>query len=91
LKLNKNECSKFKVYKSTLYICFVCDDYHRATTANDIRVFAQNANGTSQYGHQFFHPVIQDVADPRRNGRIGKVFELAELRFRRDIERDFRI
>ena len=36
-------------------------------------------------------PVIQNVADPRRNGRIGKVFELAEPRFNRDKERDFRI
>ena len=36
-------------------------------------------------------PVIQNVADPRRNGRIGKVFALAEPRFRRDMERDFRI
>jgi len=35
--------------------------------------------------------VIQNVADPRRNGRSGKVFELAEPRFRRDMERDFRI
>ena len=35
--------------------------------------------------------VIQNVADPRRNGRIRKVFELAEPRFRHDIERDFRI
>jgi len=29
--------------------------------------------------------VIQNVADPRRNGRIGKVFELAEPRFRRNM------
>jgi len=35
--------------------------------------------------------VIQNVADPRRNGRIGKVFELSELRFRSAVERDFRI
>ena len=35
--------------------------------------------------------VIQNVADPRRNGRIGKVFELAEPRFRRDMERNFPI
>jgi len=35
--------------------------------------------------------VIQNVADPRRNGRIGKVFELAEPRFNRDMERNFRI
>ena len=26
--------------------------------------------------------VIQNVADPQRNDRIGKVFELAESRFR---------
>jgi len=32
--------------------------------------------------------VIQNVADPRRNGHIGNVFELAELRFRHDMERD---
>jgi len=31
------------------------------------------------------------VTDLRRNGRIGKVLELAEPRFRRDMERDFRI
>ena len=36
-------------------------------------------------------PVIQDVADPWRNGRNGKVFELAEPCFHRDIGRDFRI
>jgi len=30
--------------------------------------------------------VIQNVADPRRNGRIGKVFELAEPRFKRNME-----
>jgi len=34
--------------------------------------------------------VIQNVADPRRNGRIGKVFQLTEPRFRREMERDFR-
>ena len=34
---------------------------------------------------------IQNVADLRRNGRIRKVFELAEPHFRRDMERDFRI
>ena len=38
-----------------------------------------------------FHPVIQNVADPRRNGRSGKVFQLAEPHFWRDMERDFRI
>ena len=31
------------------------------------------------------------MADLRRNGRIGKVFELAEPRFSRVVERDFRI
>jgi len=35
--------------------------------------------------------LIQNVADPGRNGRIGKVFKLAEPRFNRDMERDFRI
>jgi len=40
---------------------------------------------------KWLHAVIQNVADPRRNGGIGKVFELAEPRFRRDMERDFRI
>jgi len=35
--------------------------------------------------------VIQNVADPRPNTRIGKVFELTEPRFRHDMERDFRI
>ena len=39
----------------------------------------------------YLYPVIQKVADPRRNGRIVKVFELAEPRFRRDMERDFRV
>jgi len=38
-----------------------------------------------------FKPVIQNVTDPRRNGRSGKVFELVEPRFRRDMGRDFRI
>ena len=33
--------------------------------------------------------VIQNVANLWRNGRIGKVFELAEPHFRRDIEPDF--
>jgi len=32
-----------------------------------------------------------NVADPWRNGHIWKVFELAEPRFRRDMECDFRI
>jgi len=36
-------------------------------------------------------PVIQNVADPWRIGRIGKVFQLTEPRFWRDMERDFRI
>jgi len=36
-------------------------------------------------------PMIQNVADPRRNGRIEKVFGFAEPRFPRDMERDFRI
>jgi len=31
------------------------------------------------------------VADLRKNGRIAKVFELAEPHFSRDIVRDFRI
>jgi len=35
--------------------------------------------------------VIQNTADPRRNSRIGKVFELAEPCYRRDMERDFRM
>jgi len=35
--------------------------------------------------------VIQNAADPRWNDRIGKVFELAEPRFNRDMERNFRI
>jgi len=35
--------------------------------------------------------VIQNVADPRRIGRIGKVFQLTEPRFWRDMERNFRI
>jgi len=35
--------------------------------------------------------VIQNVADPRQNGRIGKVFDLAEPHFRRNMERNFRI
>jgi len=34
--------------------------------------------------------VIQNVADPQRTGRIGKVFELAKPRFRLDMKRDFR-
>jgi len=34
-------------------------------------------------------PVIQNVADLRRNGSIRKVFELAEPHFHRDMERDF--
>jgi len=34
---------------------------------------------------------IQNVADSRRNGRIGKVFELVELRFHCNIEYNFRI
>ena len=34
---------------------------------------------------------IQNVADLWRNGRFGKVFELVDLRFRSDIEHDFRI
>jgi len=33
---------------------------------------------------------IQYVIDPQRMA-IGKVLELAELRFRRDMERDFHI
>jgi len=36
-------------------------------------------------------PRIQNVANPQRNGHIGKVFELAKLLFRRDMERNFRI
>ena len=35
--------------------------------------------------------MIQNVANPRRNGRIEKVFELAELLFHRDMERKFLI
>ena len=31
------------------------------------------------------------MADPRRNGSIGKAFELAELHFQRNIECNFRI
>lgn len=34
---------------------------------------------------------IQNMADPRRNSHVGKVFELAEPRFRRKMERNFRI
>jgi len=34
---------------------------------------------------------IQNLVDLRQNGRIGKVFELAEQRFCQDMERDFRI
>jgi len=34
------------------------------------------------------HLVIQILADLRQNGRIGKVGELAELRFCRDMERN---
>jgi len=34
---------------------------------------------------------IQNVANPQRNSRIGKAFELAEPRFHRDMERHFRI
>lgn len=37
------------------------------------------------------YPWIQNVASQQRNGRIWKVFELAEPRFSRDMERDFRI
>jgi len=33
--------------------------------------------------------VIQNVANPRQNSRVGKVFELAKPYFRRDMERDF--
>ena len=35
--------------------------------------------------------VIQNVANPRQNGRIGKIFELVEPRFRCDMECDLRI
>ena len=45
---------------------------------------AQERNNLNSYA------VIQNVADPRRNGRIAKVFELAEPRFRPNTERDFR-
>ena len=37
------------------------------------------------------HSWIQNGVDPQRNERIGKVFELVELRFRRNIKRNFHI
>jgi len=46
---------------------------------------------TSDFLDSLAGAVIQNVADPRRYGRIGKVFELVEPRFKRDMERDFRI
>ena len=40
---------------------------------------------------QVLEGMDSNVADPRRNGHIGKVFELAEPCFNCNMERDFRI
>jgi len=43
------------------------------------------------YYVEWFLSVIQNVADPRRNACIGKVFALAEPLFQLNMEHDFRI
>jgi len=42
------------------------------------------------FAHNLYLAWIQNVADPRQNGDTGKVFELTQPRFRRDMERAFR-
>jgi len=45
--------------------------------------------GCEQVTRSHGYDLIQNVAEPRRNGCIGKVFELVELCFRRCMERYF--
>jgi len=63
----------------------------RFTLILDLNEAQSYSAGTPRIKMFHMQPVIQNVADPQRNGRIGKVFELAEPCFRRGMERDFRI
>ena len=71
-----------------------CEAYFYAKNFWKFFIFYKTYFGEISYTNaleKWLDTVIQNVADPRRNGRIGKVFELAEPRFNRDMERDFHI